>query len=113
MNNEYDTREWARTRYVRPALAALHAVTNSADALRTDGIDLDSQRYLYSSFGCSNTEDTIAGIIDSLRVNGLWKRGRPDMPMTVEHRSPGAINDNTNEQRRQTWLPKHSLIPFY
>lgn len=84
-----------------------------ADAYRTDGVDLNSQRYFYSSFGCSNTEDTIAGIIDSLRVNGLWKRGRPDMPMTVEHRSPGAINDNTNEQRRQTWLPKHSLFPFY
>lgn len=69
----------------------------SADAYRTDGVDLDSQRYLYSSSGCSNTEGTIAGIIDSLRVNGLWKRGRPDMPMTVEHRSPGAIDDNTNE----------------
>lgn len=28
MNNEHDTREWARTSNVRPALAALHAVTN-------------------------------------------------------------------------------------
>lgn len=65
MNNEYDTREWARTRYVRPALAALHAVTDSADALRTDGIDLDSQRYFYISRS-SRREDTKAGsIIDS------------------------------------------------
>lgn len=38
------------------------------------------------------------------------------MPMTVEHRSPGAIDDNTMSRvttATEHGLSKHSLIPFY
>lgn len=120
MNSEQDIREWAHVCYVRPALAALHAVTDPSNAQRTDEIAIDIEKYSYVSSGFSVKRDpgSNAGpIMDSFMANGPWVSGtKPKMCMTVEYKSNNALEGNTFTSvtcAPDIGINENSLIPFY
>lgn len=120
MNSEQDNREWAHVCYVRPALAALHAITDPANKHRTDEIDIDIQDYAYVSSGYSMKQDgdSKAGpIMDSFMATGPLVNGsKPDIRMTVEYKSCNALKDDTFSNilsTRNLGIIENSLLPFY